>query len=285
MKNLLQRINEPFPERSTTQEFLLSLTGISLFIVLFLYFFRPFGLSVYPYSLFGVCLIFGLITFSTGLLIEFTGKYLLKIQKDVPSWTLGKWMIEVTLNILLIGVFNFLYVSYLMKWKRFNLEELFIMIFFTFALGLFPLIYSGMRIQLKALNHNQQQADRLQKNLHAPPKNEQEITLYSQNKSQSIQVMVYHLLYLEAMQNYVAIYHIAEEKLQKVLFRITLSQMEKQLTDTSLFRCHRSYMVNTGLIKKVAGNAQGLRLTLDNLPDLTIPVSRKYIPQLKPLIS
>jgi len=38
------------------------------------------------------------------------------------------------------------------------------------------------------------------------------------------------------------------------------------------------------LIEKVAGNAQGLRLSLSNLSDVEIPVSRKYIAALKSLI-
>ena len=145
-------------------------------------------------------------------------------------------------------------------------------------IGIFPIVLSGLLLQMKADKRNQIQAKDMQKALPVVPIISEKITLTSQSIQSPLHLYVNQLLYLESMQNYISIYYIKEEQLEKELFRNTISTMEKQLQNTSIIRCHRSFLVNTNLIEKVSGNAQGLRLTLEGLQGSQIPVSRKYIP-------
>lgn len=285
MNNLLKKLNEPFPEDTSLRNNLLSVIGIGVFVTLFLYLIQPFDLHLYPKDPLGICIGFGLVTIFASLLFEFFTMYVLRIQKDVPSWTLWKWIVNAIFLIGFISICNYLYMTILMGWGSLNWQRFGFMIFSTLVVGIFPVVFSGMMIQINAYKRNQVQAESIQSNLAATIQKEQLINLTSQNNNQTLQVAVANLFYLEAQQNYVSICHLKEGEIEKTVFRNTIKQMEAQLESTSLFRCHRSFMVNTELIENVAGNAQGLRLSLTNLPDFEVPVSRKYIPALKTLIS
>lgn len=285
MKQLLKKLNEPFPEDTSLRHDMLSIGGIGIFVTLFLYLIQPFGLNTYPYNPFWICLGFGVVTIVAGIAYDLFGLYVLRLAKDMPSWTLWKWILSATFLVGFIGICNYLFMTYLMGWQTFIWKRFFYMIYSTLAIGIFPIIFSGLLVQMNAYKRNQKQAANIQSTLLPVTKKEQFITLTSQNNSQTLQVPVNQLFYLEAQQNYVSICHLQEGNIEKTLFRNTIKQMETQLQGTPLFRCHRSFLVNIQLIEKVAGNAQGLRLSLVNLPDMEVPVSRKHIATLKSLIA
>ncbi len=87
------------------------------------------------------------------------------------------------------------------------------------------------------------------------------------------------------MQNYVALYIFVDDQLQRHVLRVTIAGLAQQLQNTGVVRCHRSYLVHVDAIANVAGNAQGLRLALNNVPEFSVPVSRSYIPTLRALIA
>ena len=84
------------------------------------------------------------------------------------------------------------------------------------------------------------------------------------------------LILLESADNYVSVHYQENDKVQKKLLRSTLTKLEEQITIPSIFRCHRSYMVNLNQLKQVEGNSRGLQLDLLDIQQ-TIPVSRKYV--------
>lgn len=88
--------------------------------------------------------------------------------------------------------------------------------------------------------------------------------------------MVY---YLESADNYVMIYYINGTKLDKMMIRNTLKNIEWRFLDKGLVRCHRSFIIN---IKKVSViRRQESEVVVDfadgRVP--TIPVSRGYSEQ------
>jgi len=238
----------------------------------------------YPGNPFYLCATFGMITIIVASAYELFGTYILKLKKDVPSWTLGKWILFTLGLISTIGISNYLFLIY-KCWVATDLATFMQIFIGTIFIGVFPVVLSGLMIQIKADKRNRIQATGMQEALPISPTTVQKITLTTPTNQSTLTLPTNQLYYLEAMQNYVAIHYLKEGQMEKVLFRNTLSAMEKQLQATSIIRCHRSFLANTDLIEKVAGNAQGLRLTLKGLPDFEIPVSRKYIPILKALIS
>lgn len=284
MKNILKKLNEPFPESNSFQDDFRFIVGVGIFVTFFLFFFQPFGVNRYEGNLFWICAIFGIITIIVSTAYEFFCTYILKLEKDIPTWTLGKWILFTIGLVATIATSNYLFLYY-MCWVSTDLAAFTQIFIGTLFIGIFPVVLSGLMIQIKADKRNQIQASDMQEVLPITPPTSEAITLTAQSSQPSLTLPIHQLFYLEAMQNYVSIHHRKETTIEKVLFRHTLSAMEKQLQNTSIIRCHRSYLVNTNLIEKVTGNAQGLRLTLKGLPNVQIPVSRKYIPILKALMA
>lgn len=285
VKKIFQPFRQPFPESDSISDMLRSSAVIGFFITFFLYAFRPFGLDTYPGNLLLLTLGFGLIAAGMGLALDLVVRYVLGQRKDMPSWTLGKWVIQVMVLVLCIGVANYFF----MGWTSDNVWRswiaLGIMLRNTFLIGIFPTLILGFWVQMNALRKNVNEAQKLREAMHEHPQNEAAIELSSQNDSTILTLLVSEIYYAEAMQNYVAIYHKRDGKMERSLFRSTIQALALQLARTPIIRCHRSYLVNTDCIEQVNGNAQGLRLTLHQVPGIEIPVSRSYIPVLKSILA
>lgn len=282
LNNFLRKLNEPFPDKSTFQENIFDVIAIGVFITLFLYFFAPMEVDTYPGNIFLLCCGYGLVTILVGLAYDFVALKIIKVERDLPSWTFKKWILHVIGLLTCIAITNYLFTAYISFGTLFNISTFFQIIASTWVIGIFPVVFSGVVIQLRNYKANQIHAanisDRLPNKI-APTENL--VSIFSQNKKNQLEVNLSDLLFVEAMQNYVSIYFKKEDKVQKEIIRTTLSNVEKQLSDTPIIRCHRSYLVNPNQIQKVEGNAQGLRLTLNHLENQFVPVSRKFIPALK----
>ena len=71
------------------------------------------------------------------------------------------------------------------------------------------------------------------------------------------------------------------DKIKKLLIRISLSNILKQVETHSIKKCHRSYIINLEKVKDLKGNAQGYKLILPEI-DSEIPVSRSFISSIIP---
>jgi adenylate cyclase len=81
------------------------------------------------------------------------------------------------------------------------------------------------------------------------------------------------LLYIEAQENYSRVVWIDHDELQERLLRVTLKNIETQIIDDNIVRCHRSYIINTKVRFTILGNSNGYRLKSKFLKE-TIPISR-----------
>jgi DNA-binding LytR/AlgR family response regulator len=84
------------------------------------------------------------------------------------------------------------------------------------------------------------------------------------------------LIYLEASDNYVIIHYVLEGKTKTYLLRNSLKQLEKDLTEFPLLRCHRSFMVNIKHVKMMKREKGIIQLLMDDIENHTIPVSKTY---------
>jgi len=286
IKNILQKLNESYPDSNSLKSFFWESLAIGGFIFAFLYFFQPFGLSYIQKDSFWVCLGFGLITFCLCFLYELFARFVLKIDKEMPSWTLGKWILNTSILISLIAVANHVYLMSLFPDGSFYIGNLFFSFVSTFTIGIFPIIFAGFYKQLRHLKQNLEQA----KNIHIRADEEKVsapvmIELPSNNKKQQLKLPMQELLYIEAMQNYVRVYSLTDKALDNEIIRTTLSQLEKTLPEAHFYRCHRSFLVNLNHIQSIEGNAQGLKLYMTHEADISVPVSRNNIRELKNRLS
>lgn len=84
------------------------------------------------------------------------------------------------------------------------------------------------------------------------------------------------VIWLEASDNYVIVKYQNQGKISEFLLRNSLKRLADDFKDTTLFRCHRSYMVNFNHAVALRKGVEGLVLELDVQPLMEIPVSKTY---------
>lgn len=269
IKSIRSLFSRPFPEAPNLSTYVRTLFIIAIFVSLFLGLIQPFDIDQVGGSTWKYSFLFGAITFMAGISYELILRYVFKIKKEGENYTLLKWMLQVIGLLIFISIFNYLFLSF-----KFNmpLSGLLSMIWATFLVGIFPTVFLGTISMLKSEKSNSKIAATLNKRtiLHQPKVQESIIFDIPTDK----------IWALESLQNYVNIYYWNGEAIEKKIERSTLKACEALITNTALIRCHRSYIVNSGKIDNISGNAQGLKLKLKYF-EILIPVSRSYIPLFK----
>ena len=85
---------------------------------------------------------------------------------------------------------------------------------------------------------------------------------------------------MESQDNYIKIFYENNGKLLSYMLRSRTKTIEENLADTSMVRCHRSYMVNVMKINHIrkGGKARYIVLSHDDIKP--IPVSKSYFKNL-----
>lgn len=284
ISDIVARFNQPFPEKESFKRVVIKAFWVGLFITAFLYFFKPFGFQNARFSIAAYTIVFGLITFVTIILFEWVVSNWFGLSRDNDSWTLWKWMVLTLVLIFCISIGNYVFMLYLES-ASFSLRGLVQMTISTFVLGIFPTVVSGLLIQIKAIKKNEKQALQVRPQNIKESETKNTIKLLGQNADQFIEFTSDQLLFVEAQSNYVSIALSENQKLRKESIRNTIQNVHNQVPSNLLIRCHRSFLVNPMKIKSARGNAQGLRLTIEGLPNEEIPVSRSYIKSINEKLS
>jgi len=111
------------------------------------------------------------------------------------------------------------------------------------------------------------------------PLAENSIVIVGENKNELLQLEKEELLFIKAVENYVEITFVDENKnVISLTFRQTLSSICEQLP--FLEKCHRSYLVNMTNVKEVLGNSQSSKIVFA-VGDKEIPLSKTYYRHIK----
>jgi DNA-binding LytR/AlgR family response regulator len=288
-KAVIAKLNEPFPESHTGKKNYIGTIYIGGFVAAFLYFFNPFGLQNMPLGLGVSSIIFGFIsTFCSASFSLFVG-FVLKAKTDEPSWSLWKWLLLSMCLVAWVAVGNFTYLLFSLP-ESFEWSNYPLMLKQTFMVGIVPLVVSGMLIQMRATSQNQKEAQSVTalKNDRARLNNNNATDIeFEMSDGHVLALNTVQICAIEAMQNYLMIYHWDNESnaLQQDIIRCTMAKATELVCATSLLRCHRSYIVNLHRVTNINGNAQGLRLAVDGITEKDIPVSRTYIKAFKTSMS
>jgi DNA-binding LytR/AlgR family response regulator len=174
--------------------------------------------------------------------------------------------------LLLIAIANFAFMNFLGSSLSFS--NFISAIVATFLVGFFPVFFAGYVKIGRASRINQKAAQSVNTGI---SDHHRLVSLGSDSKDQ-LQLSLQQIWFVEAMQNYVVVHYKDEhQQWQQKIIRSTLSNVEQTLDQSSVIRSHRSFLVNRAKIMDVEGNAQGLKLTLEDLDNRKVPVSRKYI--------
>ncbi|MBR4390527.1 MAG: LytTR family transcriptional regulator [Bacteroidales bacterium] len=254
--------------------------GLFAFVIVFLllFFLQPFGISEYDGNKFLVSLAFGLVTFACCLAMD----YLIEVplHKHVQTWRIWHQALTVFLEILVIGMCNFLMACFLFQYPM-ELSACLEMVYFTIVIGLIFTVLSTsisyhqyMRKQLDALlGKTTKEQEGIQINIHD-----------HRVRGNDLSLPLNDLLYIEAQKNNVAVYFVSEGKLSRNEIQTTLASVLNDLKDyPNIFQCHRSFVVNLNSITSAKGNSNGYTLELGG-GLATVPVSRSFVPKLKSFV-
>lgn len=254
---------------------------VSLYVPLFLLIFQPYGVNNYdPTHKIGLVFMtaafsFGFVNAVTIGLYEFhVAPYLFKNE----NWLL--FTVRIVLELILLSSVTFLFYNILGDYHDWNLSsylgfirDVSLMSIIPFAFIFLYLNYrkSNQAIKQLEISNAQRSGDKL-------------LNISSINGKEYLSLQENHLLFIEAQDNYVAVYHLENEITKKMLLRTTMKKLDKELNSSFIVRCHRSFMVNTGCIEKVSNRSHQLLLYLSGVKE-PIPVSQSYRSSIKQFLS
>jgi DNA-binding LytR/AlgR family response regulator len=121
-----------------------------------------------------------------------------------------------------------------------------------------------------------------EKEKHEKPRR-QEFTLTG-TTNESVTLQISHLLYIEAVGNYVKVSHLRDEQVRSDMLRSTMKQMEETLRDYPMIvRCHRAFLVNLGQVEQIVSHSGSTQLLIKHCRE-SLPVSRSNMAQVKDAI-
>lgn len=248
----------------------------ALFALLFINLFQPFGSrNWYPGVSDVKYFAFSSLIILTGMLVVVISRVILAYRSKRHSifyWHYGLWILA---EIVAMSIFYTLFAQFFPKDGvirdisdsfRQSLYNTALVLLLPYAISW---LYFSWKEKSTLLEHLVQE-----KGVDAATKTM--ISFRDEKGELKISIVTENLLFIESADNYTTLHYLNKSKQSHYLLRNSLKRLEEPLADTSLVRCHRSYMVNMDkvkILKKVSG---GIMLELDeeNTPD--IPVSKTY---------
>ena len=248
-----------------------------VFGVIFVNIFVPFNINRWSsdsgYNQFFRLSSYGIIVALVLLFTQFPLRQLFNIsQFKVKTFIL--WLL---IELFIISlVYIFLYgnpIGNLFNDLRFSVKYTFLGICLPYSFALFLIYYKN---QTKVIEMLETQIK--------SPKFPQLIGFKDDKGKIQFSVRSEEVLLLESTDNYVSVMYYLNGKIQRRLLRNTLKCMESDLSNRSIIRCHRSFMVNTENVEFIHKGNKSLQLKIRNYEPM-IPVSQKYLSRFIGLLS
>jgi len=280
------------------QEILKVRVASSFFIALALAVFKPFGLDVWQWEAYVHLLNIFVIGVFVCLLSDLVMKYVVRMpmsnEKGV-DYIIRRNLYFQLINTPLVALAICLYRHFILNsrvdgnqlsWSNF-FETLIIIAFCSFAIGLYWRFkyrskYLAMELEeTKMLNEQLQTSSLKQEDITIPPSS---TIVLAGTTSESITLQISDLLYIEAVGNYVKVYHIRDGKVRNDMLRATSKQMEDDLrTYPMIVRCHRAFLVNLQQVEQIVSKSGSMQLLIKHCHEF-LPVSRNNTMQVKETI-
>lgn len=250
----------------------------SLFSVLILIIFQPFGINNYQHELsitFSWIIIifsFGGVGFCAICLNEFFIRPLI-----VRKHNLFNLLVWYLWEFVFVGSCNFLYYNYLGGFQDMYFNSWILFIINTSFVLILP--FSGTVFYFRYLLLRKEYFD-IQLPTHDKFGLNDIVLISGDYKKDKIALSPGNILLIESQDNYVALYYLEGDEPKKHLIRSSLSNMEEKLNFDFLRRCNRSLIANLMRVKSYKDNSKKLSIKLEHLPD-EIFISKKYSPSVR----
>ena len=261
------------------------------FIVVALAVFKPFGLDAWQWQAYIHLVVLGVIGVFICMITDIILKYIVKMPRSFKKGAeyiirrnLWFQLINTPLVALGICLYRHFVLSGRVESNHFSvvnfLETLVIIAFCSFAIGL----YWRFKFRSKYLAMELEETRLLNEELKKVQEESGELTLTG-TTNESVTLQVSHLLFIEAVGNYVKVSHLRNEQVRTDMLRATMKQMEETLLGYPMIvRCHRAFLVNLGQVEQIISHSGSTQLLIKHCHE-SLPVSRSNMVQVKAAIN
>lgn len=274
------------------------------FVTLALAVFKPFGLDAWHWQAYVHLAIIFLLGVAACMLTDVVLKYVVRMPRSYDhgaSYIIRRNLWFQLINTPLVALVICLYRHFVLSdrvpgnqlsWGNY-FETLLIITFCSFAIGLYWRFKFRSQFLAMELEETRKLNEQLKSLTPIPSPNgegsecsdvEGEVTLRG-TTSESVMLQISHLLYIEAVGNYVKVFHLRNKQVHTDMLRATMKQMEETLQDYPMIvRCHRAFLVNLGQVEQIVSHSDSTQLLIKH-SHKSLPVSRSNMSQVKAAIT
>ena len=277
------------------------------FMVAALAVFKPFGLDAWQWQAYVHLAVFWVIGFSICMMTDVILRYVVKMPRSFKKGAeyiirRNLWFQCINTPLVALGIclYRHFVLSDRVEGNQFSLvnflETLVIIAFCSFAIGLYWRFkyrseYLAMELeetrllneQLKEIQSKTTSEKPLQQASASTACQPQELTLTG-TTNESVMLQISHLLYIEAVGNYVKVNYLRNDQVHTDMLRATMKQMEETLQGFPMIvRCHRAFLVNLGQVEQIISHSGSTHLLIKHCHE-SLSVSRSNMAQVKAVI-
>ena len=271
------------------------------FTVVALAVFKPFGLDAWQWQAYVHLVALGVIGVFICMITDTILKYVVKMPRSFKKGVeyiirrnLWFQLINTPLVALGICLYRHFVLSDRVASNQFSLvnflETLVIIAFCSFTIGLywrfkFRSKYLAMELEeTRLLNEELKKLSTSEMEKPGENPRPQDLTLTG-TTNESVSLQIPHLLYIEAVGNYVKVTHLLDDQVRTDMLRATMKQMEETLQGYPMIvRCHRAFLVNLGQVEQIISHSGSTQLLIKHCNE-SIPVSRSNMSQVRAAIN
>ncbi len=272
------------------------------FVVVALAVFKPFGLDAWQWQAYVHLVALGVIGVFICMTTDIILKYIVKMPRSFKKGVeyiirrnLWFQLINTPLVALGICLYRHFVLSDRMESNHFSvvniLETLAIIAFCSFAIGLywrfkFRSKYLAMELEeTRLLNEELKKIQESKASDSDDVKNQATCTpdslILTGTTNESVTLQISHLLYIEAVGNYVKVCHLLDGQVRTDMLRATMKQMEETLKGYPMIvRCHRAFLVNLSQVEQIISHSGSTQLLIKHCQE-SLPVSRSNMSTIK----
>ena len=261
------------------------------FMVVALAVFKPFGLDAWQWQAYVHLVALGVIGFSICMITDIILKYVIKMPRSFKKGAeyiirRNLWFQFINTPLVALGIclYRHFVLSNRVEGNQLSvinfLETLAIIAFCSFAIGL----YWRFKYRSKYLAMELEETRLLNEELKKMQEERVEELTLTGTTNESVTLQISHLLFMEAVGNYVKVSHLRDDQVHTDMLRATMKQMEETLQGYPMIvRCHRAFLVNLGQVEQIVSHSGSTQLLIKHCHE-SLPVSRSNMSQVRAAI-
>jgi hypothetical protein len=273
----MQFYEKAIPEYNTRKGNLVRLVIFTaVFALAFINIYDPFAVDTYL-ELRGIRLfLYSSFVILTGILVVVVSRLVMYFYSKKWQLNYGRYILWIFLEILVMAFVYSIYVKFILSDERDFMGIFSVSMKNTSLVLLLP--YTILWLFFSWQDKSVKLQEMEDKGLPSDKRRGGMIPFRDEKGTLRLSVQHQDLLFLEAADNYVTIHYLQREKGQKFMVRNSMRTFESQFKDSSIIRCHRSYMVNLDKVRIIRKEKDGLHLEIDSNPTISLLVSKTYVP-------